>query len=106
MKLKIVSFRKFICSIGTLLGVIILLSLIFSNITLSYGEMDYKTVYVIQGDTLWTIAKREQICNPYYEDKDIRDIVYELKKLNHLQESNLYVGQALTIPNIWKKTSF
>lgn len=40
-----------------------------------------KTVYVIQGDTLWTIAKREQICNPYYEDKDIRDIVYELKKL-------------------------
>ena len=68
------------------------------NITYSCNNIKYKTIYVTQGDTLWKIAEAEQENNSYYEDKDIRDIIYDIKNTNNLEISNLSVGQELKIP--------
>ncbi|HOA30543.1 MAG TPA: LysM peptidoglycan-binding domain-containing protein [Clostridia bacterium] len=57
-------------------------------------QTTYKTVVVEQGDTLWDLAKE------YYPDMEIRRAVYELKKINNLQDATIYEGQSLKVPDI------
>lgn len=100
MKLKIVNVRKFIISIGIILGIIVGFTFLFSKATLSHGEVSYKTIYTSSGDTLWNIAKRERENNTYYDKEDIRDIIDSIKSVNHLENSELSSGQKLVIPYI------
>jgi len=100
MKLKIVNFKKFVRSILIILGIIFLINLFISNNSLSHGEADYKTIYVANGDTLWSIAKSEKEINSYYENKEIRDIVNSIKTVNKLSNSDLSINQELVIPKI------
>ncbi|MGF7185947.1 LysM repeat protein [Desulfitispora alkaliphila] len=51
-----------------------------------------KTIVVKQGDTLWNIV-REQY--PY--SKDIRKNIYEVRKLNYIDQ-HIYPGQEIIIP--------
>lgn len=96
--MKIVNKKKFIKMIILVLGIISLISICFSNISFSKAEIKTKTISVINGDTLWTIAQEEQENNIYYEDKDIRDIIYEIKKLNNLENNAmLSIGQKLIV---------
>lgn len=98
--MKIVNKRKFIRSI-LLIGVLVaLISFVFVNKTLSHTEINYKKIYVSSGDTLWNIAKEEKIDNQYFEEKDIRTIIDEIKYTNHLNNSDLEIGQELNIPTI------
>lgn len=94
--MKIVNKRKFIRSISIL--VIISSLIIFSKSTYSKGEITYKEDYIYSGDTLWNISKNEIENNKYFENKDIRDVVSELKEINNLSESNLKVGEKIKIP--------
>ena len=100
MKLKIVNLGKFVRSIAIILGVIIVISLFINNTTLSNTEIKYKEIYVSNGDTLWSIAKEEKQSNAYYEDKDIRDIVNNIKSVNKLDNTDLKTNQQLLIPKI------
>ncbi len=50
-------------------------------------------VTVKSGDTLWSIASEH--CD---DESDVRDMIYEIKKLNSLKNSNLRIGQKLEIP--------
>jgi nucleoid-associated protein YgaU len=50
------------------------------------------TVVVQSGDSLWSIALRA------YPNADPRDVVGELKSLNHLSTADLTVGQKLRLP--------
>ncbi len=50
------------------------------------------TVVVHAGDSLWSIASRE------FPNSDPRDVVGELKSINHLSASDLAVGQKLRLP--------
>ena len=96
--MRIVNKKKFIKMITLIMGIIIISLICFSNISFSKGEIKTKTIYVSNGDTLWTIAEEEQENNVYYEDTDIRDIIYQIKKLNNLENnSNLSEGQKLII---------
>ena len=96
--MRIVNKKKFIRMVILIIGIITISLIGFSNISFSKGEIKTKTIYVSSGDTLWTIATEEQENNLYYKDKDIRDIIYEIKKLNNLDNnSNLIVGQKLVI---------
>lgn len=52
--------------------------------------VDYR---VKSGDTLWTIAE-----NYIPEGKDIREYIYNIKKINDLDNSMIYSGQKLIIP--------
>ena len=62
-------------------------------------ETKYKEEYIYAGDTLWSIAKEELENNKYFEGKDIRYVVDELKKVNNLSSSNLSEGDKIKIPN-------
>ena len=64
-----------------------------------YHETKYKEEYVYSGDTLWSIAQNELENNKYFEGKDIRYVIEELKKVNNLSNSNLTEGDKIRIPN-------
>lgn len=98
--MKIVDKRKFIRSLMIIGIFIVLIGFVFINKSFSHSEISYKKLYVSSGDTLWNIAKLEKNSNSYFENKDIRDVVEELKVTNNLTNSNLEIGQELNIPTI------
>lgn len=98
--MKIVNKGKFIRSMIFIGALITFISFIFVNKTLSHVETSYKKIYVSSGDTLWNIAQDQKNNNQYFEDKDIRSIVDEIKYTNQLTNSNLVVGQELNVPTI------
>ena len=98
--MRIVNFKRFIRSIAIILGIMFALSLIFAKGTLSHKEIEYVSMYVAPGDTLWGIAKELQTTNDYYKNKDIRYIISDIKNKNDLESSNLNVDQELKIPTI------
>lgn len=98
--MKIVDLKKFIKSVVIILLLIFCFSLIFTKASLSHKEIEYKSVYVQKGDTLWTIAEDLQSTNDYYKNKDIRDIIYNIKEINNLSSSNISINQELLIPTI------
>ncbi len=98
--MKIVNFKKFIRSIFLILLVIFALSLICAKASLSHKEVEYKTLCVSEGDTLWSIAKDLQSNNDFFKNKDVREIIFCIKDINHLNNSSLYVNQELLIPTI------
>ena len=98
MKIKIVNKRK--CIIRGTLIIGALYFIICSSTTLSKTEEKYNKMLVSSGDTLWSIAKEEQINNPYYESKDIRYIINDIKTINNLKDGKLANNQILNIPTI------
>lgn len=99
MKIKIVNKKKFIRNFSLLIGIFILIIL---GITTTYSktEISYKEDYIIKGDTLWSIAEKEVNNNDYYKNKDIREVMYEIKQINHMTNENLEIGQKIVIPNL------
>lgn len=92
-----IKIKKIVFLILLVIGISLIF---FNNNSYSKVEVKYKTELISLGDTLWSIAKRESQNNKYYQDKDIREIVYDLKQLNNLQASDLVVGQEIKIPKI------
>ena len=96
--MKIVNKGKFIKT--NLILIIIVGAIIgFTTNTYSKVETQYKEEYVYSGDTLWSIAQNELENNKYFEGKDIRYVIEELKKVNNLSNSNLTEGDKIRIPN-------
>lgn len=79
--------------------IIFILSIFFCKATLSYKikNIEYTEIHVESGDTLWTIAENLKENNLYYKNKDIREIVYEIKSMNNLSNSSIYINQVLLI---------
>ncbi len=88
--------KKFIRNMLLVILFIILIS-IFANNILAYENYQYERFIVSNGDTLWSIAKQEQEKNPYYYNKDIREIIQDIKKTNNLNRTEIVVGQELKI---------
>ena len=42
--------------------------------------------------------QKTRIVEFYYKNKDIREIIYNIKEVNNLESSSLYVNQELMIP--------
>lgn len=98
--MKIKNIKKFIRSIILILAIIFGISLLISKVTYSHGEKQYKTIFVSQGDTLWTIATSEARNNAYYKNKDVRFIINDILRENNLNNSNININQKLEIPTI------
>ena len=95
--MKIVNVKKFIRTISILV-ILILIIILFSNKTYSKVDTKYKEESIILGDTLWSISQEEDKNNKYFENKDIREIVSEIKRINKLDNLDLKEGQKLVIP--------
>jgi len=98
MKLKIVNHKKFRKSL--ILSALIILGILFNikNTASSEEAINYKTITVNSGDTLWSIAEYEQAQNEYYKNSDIRKVVSSIKQVNNLSSCNLVESQNLLIP--------
>ena len=71
--MKIVNVKKFIRTISILV-ILILIIILFSNKTYSKVDTKYKEESIILGDTLWSISQEESKNNKYFENKDIRSL--------------------------------
>lgn len=59
----------------------------------SQGVVKYDKVVVCSGDTLWSIASQY-----IAENQDVREMIYDIRKLNSLSSAMLIPGQELLIP--------
>ncbi len=100
MKLKITNKRKFKRTVLFITFGMLLILFFTLNNAYSNGEVKYKQEYIYSGDTLWTIAEDEAKNNKYYENKDIRNIISEIKQINNIQSGELKVGQKIEIPTL------
>lgn len=99
--MKIVNKKKFVRGIVIVVSVILFIVLVsISNISLSHGEVEYKDIYVSNGETLWSIAKSQLNTNAYYSNKDVREIIRDIKTINELNSSVLQIGQKLIVPTL------
>ena len=95
MKYKIVNRKRFItfCVI-----IILTVSFLFSGIFCPAVAQDlsgekYIEVTVESGDTLWQIAKEYGPA-----DKDIRETIYDICKINKISAETLYEGIVIMVP--------
>lgn len=95
--MKIINKRKFVRTVSIFILFISALIFFSKNIYLNV-EITYKEDYIYTGDTLWSIAKNEIENNKYFENRDIRDVVSQLKDINNFSNSNLVEGQKIRIP--------
>ena len=86
--MRIVNKKRFILAIMILIALIITL---FSN-CLAGKKVETEDLVVSTGDTLWSIA-----CEYKKDGQDVREYIYELRKLNNLENCIIYPGQELKI---------
>ena len=89
--MKIKSMPRFILFLTILFFIVSFLTNMFLYKVFSHEEQSYRDIVVCKGETLWSIAKEL--------DGNVNENIYNIKKLNNLSTSNLYVGQTLMIPN-------
>lgn len=88
--MKIVNFTRFIISISL---IVCMLSFFISMVTskvFSATPIEYDTIIVSEGDTLWGIALTLE--------GDISENIYNIKEVNNLDSSIIYEGQELLVP--------
>lgn len=81
--------KRFVFSLVIVFSAIFVL--ISTNNTYGYKEHTYQTITVMNGDTLWSIAQK------FNKKGDIRDYIYNLKKLNNLKDSSIIEGSQLIV---------
>lgn len=92
-----INLKKFIRALVIVIGITILITFLATKSIYSYEKLKTKTIYTNKGDTLWSIAFNEKKNNNYYKDKNIREIVYDIKQINDMQDSIILPGEALKI---------
>ena len=88
MKLKIVNKARFITSMTV---IIMFLVLIFS-FTRAKENVVYEDYTVTAGETLWSIASENK-----KDGQDVREYIYNLQKLNGLDDCMIYQNQTIKI---------
>lgn len=90
--MRIKSMPRFIISMSI---IFVLMFSIFNCLfggVFSYQEQTYEKVIVSNGDTLWSIASAL--------DGNINENIFEIKKINNLNNCDIFVGQELLIPTV------
>lgn len=93
---KVVNKFKFIRSIIILIFIVYLLSLGINSIIEKFNqpevEVSYSTYHVSKGETLWTIAEKQNY------NGDIREVISTIRKDNNISPE-LSIGQELQLRN-------
>ena len=84
--------KKFLVYVILLLSIFNLVTT-FTNASGRGNDFKYKTVQVYSGDTIWSIAKENN-----HKNKDIRQYIYEIRKINNLNSINIKPGDTIKIP--------
>lgn len=88
--MKIENKFKFIRSVT----ILIFLLIVLFNISVAKLNKEAEIILytVSKGETLWSIAEEYKA-----ENEDPRQYIYDIKKLNNMDNSNIYEGQILKI---------
>ena len=84
-------FKRFMFLAILLISMISFTSILtFNAYSKDIPQFDYVKVH--QGDTLWSIA------SDYAGGKDIREVVYNISKLNNIHNNPIHPGDIIKIP--------
>lgn len=78
-----------------MLAICLIIISFISQKCIAEKQIEVKEITISEYNTLWNIAS--EIC----EDNDnlnVQKVIIEIKKINNLDSSNIYVGQQLFIP--------
>lgn len=92
MKKRLVLRNKKRFTVFLVFFVSIIITSVFTIYSYSYNTPEYKTVVVKTGDTLWDIAKTHS------PNTDVRKYIYNVRKINKLEDNTIYTGTILKIP--------
>ncbi len=67
----------------------------FSSFQMGKNKLQTYDIVVDNSDTIWNIAKN--ICKKN-SNLNIQNVVIEIKEINNLSSSDIYVGQTLSLP--------
>lgn len=87
--MRIVNKKRFILAVTILTVLIITL---FSHCSAMPKNNEIESIVVSTGDTLWSIASEYK-----KPGQDVREYIYELRKLNNLENCTIYPGQEIQI---------
>lgn len=90
--MKIVNLPRFIISMTIIVCVLSFFMSMITNKVFSATPISYDEVVVSEGDTIWSIALNL--------GGNVDKNIYEIKKINNLNSSIIYVGQELLVPCI------
>lgn len=88
--MRIANKKKFIRN--TTIAILLLIGLFNISIAKSNKEAEMIDYTITRGQTLWNIAREYTPDN-----KDIRDTIHEIRKLNNLTDATIYEGQTIKI---------
>jgi len=75
------------------MAILVFIIVAIFNISIAKSnEVETMAYTVNKGDTLWAIARKYTS-----KDKDIRQTIYEIEKLNNLKNATIYPGQTIQI---------
>ena len=90
--MKIVNLPRFIVSMTIIVCIISFVMSMLTNVVFSASPIEYETIIVAEGETLWSIASSLE--------GNVRENIYNIKEVNNLQSSIIYVGQELLVPQV------
>ena len=90
--MKIKNKKRFVLSMTILTTITIsIFNLCFANVNKSITLAKHT---VVCGETLWSIATEHK-----RDGQDVREYIYELRKINNLKDCTLQIGQEILIIN-------
>lgn len=95
MKKYKINFKR-VCTNIMIMATLFMLFNTICNFTFGSKNIETKTIMVERHDTLWSIA--ENICKDSNKDLNVQNIIIEIKNINNLDSSAIFVGQKLNIP--------
>ena len=88
--MKIVNLPRFIISMIIIVCILSFITSMLTTRVFSATPIQYDNIVVSEGDTLWSIANNI--------GGNVNKNIYEIKEINNLENSIIYVGQELKIP--------
>jgi hypothetical protein len=75
--------------------IIIFIGVMFLENCLAKDQIKVKKIVISSNDTLWDIA--QDVCDNN-EKLNIQNVIIDIKEINNLQTSTIYIGQTIYIP--------
>jgi len=92
-KVTILSTWRFAVFLSAIFLIVLTAFFLFFNRTDASTRVQYETIHVNQGDTLWAIAG-----NWAPEGMDVREYICKIKNVNSMERSDIYAGDELLLP--------
>ena len=92
-RVRIINKGRFILALFLLFLSFLCAFMLMFNAVSGEGKIIYKDYIVAKGDTVWKIADINT-----GDNRDVREVVYEIVKVNNIKNQTIYPGQTIQVP--------